>query len=55
MNAGAERRRKTKTTQKSQKKRQVIFFLSSFCDLCETFATSAFCPRSLPSNPKCSS
>ncbi|MDH6595283.1 hypothetical protein M2165_005172 [Variovorax sp. TBS-050B] len=46
MNAGTERRRKSKTTQKSQKKTAMKFFLSSFCDFCETFATSAFCPRS---------
>jgi hypothetical protein len=37
-----ERRRKPKAAQKSQKKS--LDFL--FCDLCETFATSAFGPRS---------
>lgn len=37
-----ERRRKPKATQKSQKKS--LEFL--FCDLCETFATSAFGSRS---------
>lgn len=40
----AERRRKTKVAQKSQKKIEEIFDFF-FCDFCETFAPSAFCPR----------
>jgi hypothetical protein len=41
----AERRRKTKTTQKSQKKPEELLWFS-FCDFCETFAPSAFGIRS---------
>ncbi len=48
-NAGTERRRKKKVTQKPQKDFQISFCL--FCDFCETSATSAFgCPFPNP-NP----
>ncbi len=42
--SGTERRRKTKATQKPQKDFKENFWVF-FCDLCETFATSAFGTR----------